>query len=143
MKKARFVPYKKIKIGDSSRFNVTLDSRAIKTFMGLSGDYNPLHSDASYAAKTKFKKPVVHGMLASLFFSTLVGMYLPGRTALYLGQTLRFKKPMFKDDTITVKGVVTKKSDATHMISLHTTVTNKRGVVCVEGEALVLCLDKK
>ena len=130
--------FEEIKIGDSKKFTEKIDKFRLDNFAKLSGDYNPLHIDDNYATNTKFKKQVCHGMLLASFFSKLVGMYLPGKNALYFSQTLNFQAPCYVDDTITVQGEVIDKSDSTRIITLKTLIHNQTGVCLVDGMAKVI-----
>ncbi len=123
--------------GLSRQFVVTITADMLDNFAVLSGDYNPLHMDERYAASTKFKKRVVHGMLMSSFFSRIVGMHLPGKKALYLTQNLKFKNPAFIGDILTVKGKITAVSEKLKLISLETVIINQNSEVIVEGDAKV------
>jgi 3-hydroxybutyryl-CoA dehydratase len=77
-------------------------------------------------------------MLLASFFSRLVGMYLPGKNALYFSQNLNFTGPCFIGDTVIVKGKITGKSEATKMIKIETTIKNNAGKLLVDGIAQVL-----
>lgn len=131
------LPFTQIRVGTTRSFQTVLSPATIRQFIRLTGDQNPLHTDARYAARTKFRRPVVHGMLAASFFSTLVGMYLPGRSALYMSQTLRFKRPLYAGDLIRVAGTVVKKNNRLRLLTLETRIERAR-TVCIEGEAQVL-----
>lgn len=127
-----------IQIGQKKQFSVTVMESMVEDFAGLSGDYSPIHMDDNYAGTTHFKKRICHGMLLASFFSRLVGMYLPGKNALYFSQSLKFVFPCFINDTVTVEGEVVEKSISTKLITLRTTVTNNAGKCLVDGEAKVL-----
>jgi 3-hydroxybutyryl-CoA dehydratase len=105
------------------------------------GDYNPLHMSEEYASSTSFKKRVCSGMFLSSFFSRLVGMYLPGKHALHISQSLNFVNPCFIGETITVEGKVIDKSPATKIIKLETTITNESGKRIIDGKAQVIVRD--
>ena len=109
----------------------------METYAKLTGDYNPLHIDSEYAGKTKFGKRVVHGMLVASFISTMVGTVFPGEGALYLGQEIKFRKPVFINDIIQVKTEVTHKVDSSKMLEMKTTITNQRGETLITGKARV------
>jgi len=130
--------FKEIKIGLEHSFEVTISEELQEDFAKISGDFNPLHMDEQYAKETKFGKKVCHGMLLASFFSRLVGMYLPGKNALYFSQNLNFVGPSFIGDKIIVKGEVIDKSEATRIIKLKTTIKNQEGKPLVEGTAQVL-----
>ena len=131
---AKNLSFEDIAIGDSASFSRTITPEDVHTFATLSGDENPLHLDTTYAETTIFKETIVHGMLTASLFSTLVGMYLPGKRCLYLSQSLFFKKPVHIGDTLLITGTVLSKSEATKILTLSTVVTRNTEVV-VEGEA--------
>lgn len=126
-----------IKIGQVFSFEVFVDKAMVHSFVKLTGDRNPLHSNGVYAKKTEFGQPIVHGMLLSSFFSTLVGMLCPGKNALYLSQDLRFKNPLKFGSKIVVLGTVSAKYSASKIMDIETIIKNKKGVSIVEGMARV------
>ena len=130
--------FDEIAIGLKHSFDVIINDEIVDNFAKISGDFNPLHMDEQYAIKTKFGKRVCHGMLLSSFFSRLVGMYLPGKNALYFSQNLNFVEPCFIGDQVTVKGEVIDKSESTKIIKLETTIKNQDGKSLIEGTAQVL-----
>jgi len=130
--------FDEIKVGLIHNFEVIIDEEIIKKFANISGDFNPLHMDEQYAKETKFGKRVVHGMLLASFFSRLVGMYLPGKNALYFSQNLNFVEPCFIGDKVTVQGEIVDKSEATKIIKLKTSIKNKEGKSLVEGTSQVM-----
>ena len=130
--------FAEIKIGMEKKFTIEITESMIENFANLSGDYNPLHMDEDYAKTTSFKKRVCHGMLLSSFFSKLVGMYLPGQNALYLAQSLKFPKPCFINEKVTIAGKIISKSESTQIITLKTTIVNESGEYLVDGDAKVL-----
>ncbi|MFN3655436.1 MAG: MaoC family dehydratase [Candidatus Nitrosotenuis sp.] len=133
--------FAEIKIGTKAKFDMKIDEKMISEFATFSGDHNPLHVDKNYAATTSFRKPICHGMLLGSFFSRLVGMYLPGKNALYFSQTLNFQAPCFAGDVISVEGEVIDKSDATRIITLKTAIYNQQGNCLVDGIAKVIVRD--
>lgn len=72
----------------------------IVAYAALSGDYNPVHLDADYAAKTIFKERIAHGILSAGYISAIFGMKLPGPGAIYISQTLNFRGPVKIDDRV-------------------------------------------
>ena len=71
----------------------------VNRFAEVTGDKNPVHTDAEYAAKTMFKRPIMHGMLSASLFSKVFGTLFPGEGTIYLKQSLNFLKPMYVDVT--------------------------------------------
>jgi acyl dehydratase len=130
--------FDEIEIGLEHYFEIIIDEKLVEDFAKISGDFNPLHMDEQFAKKSKFGRRVCHGMLLSSFFSRLVGMYLPGKNALYFSQNLNFVGPCFIGDRIIVKGEVIDKSEAARMIKIETTIKNKEGKFLIKGNAQVM-----
>lgn len=116
----------------------TFSGKNVRQFAEVSGDTNPLHLDATYAATTIFKRPVVHGMLVGSLFSQLLGTQFPGLGSIYLQQNLRFLKPVFVGET--VKAVVTRYSFNTEKNRgvFAAEVFTASGALAVTGTAKVL-----
>jgi len=133
--------FNEIEIGFKKNFEVTITELMLSDFAKLSGDHNPLHMNEEYASSTSFKKRVCSGMFLATFFSRLVGMYLPGKHALYFFQSLNFVNPCFVGDKITIEGEVIDKSVATKIITLKTTITNESRKKIIDGEAQVIVRD--
>ncbi|MGF6907461.1 MaoC family dehydratase [Fusobacterium sp. PH5-44] len=127
-----------IYIGMKKSVSKTISESDVYTFAGLIGDINPVHVNAEYAKTTRFGERIAHGMLTASFFSTLVGMLIPGADAIYLGQTCKFVAPVKFGDTITATGEVTKIIPEKRIAYMKTTVTNQFGKVVVEGEATIM-----
>jgi len=114
----------------------------VNRFAEVTGDKNPVHTDADYAAKTLFKRPIMHGMLSASLFSKVFGTLFPGEGTIYLKQSLNFLKPMYVDTkydaVFTVKDLIKDKNRAV----VETLIKNKDGLVCTSGEATVLNVEK-
>jgi len=133
--------FDEIELGMQKSFKVNISENMLNEFGRSTEDYNPLHMNEKYAASTSFKKRVCSGMFLSSFFSRLVGMYLPGKHALHISQSLNFVNPCFIGETITVEGKVIDKSPATKIIKLETTITNESGKRIIDGKAQVIVRD--
>jgi 3-hydroxybutyryl-CoA dehydratase len=72
----------------------------IVAYAALSGDYNPVHLDAAYAAQTMFKERIAHGILSAGYISAVFGMQLPGPGSIYISQSLNFRGPVKIDDEV-------------------------------------------
>ncbi len=130
-----------INVGMNQKFNILITKKHVSDFAKISGDFNPLHMDENFAVKTKFKKRVCHGMLLASFFSRLIGMYLPGKNALYFSQILNFVSPCFINDTIVVKGEIIDKNHATKIISIKTSIINQKSELILDGTAKVMIIN--
>ncbi|MGQ0672310.1 MAG: MaoC family dehydratase [Hyphomicrobium sp.] len=93
--------YEDLKVGQEASMAKTVGEADIVAFASMSGDRNPVHLDAAYAAGTMFKERIAHGMLSAAYISAVFGMDLPGPGAIYISQTLNFKAPVKIGDTVT------------------------------------------
>lgn len=123
----------------SLRRSVTAD--AINAFAAVSTDNNPAHLDEEFAATTRFQKPIAHGMLAASYISAMLGTQFPGPGTIYMGQTLKFIKPVFIGDTLDVVVTTTKFRADKAILTMDTTVTNQHGEKVVGGECVCLVSD--
>ncbi|MDI9859923.1 MaoC family dehydratase [Flectobacillus rhizosphaerae] len=110
------------------KFSFTQDD--VILFAKVSGDHNPLHLDAEFAANTPFKRPIIHGALASSIFSKVMGTEFPGFGSVYLKQVSEFKRPMFVDTdyeaVFTVVNIDEKKHIAEVKCEIFDVTTNKK-----------------
>lgn len=138
---ARELTFPEIAVGDAFTVEHTFTETDVHLFAELSGDYSPLHVDPAYARTTEFGKCVVHGMLLASLFSRLVGMHLPGKHALYLGQDLAFRNPVLVGEAVKATAKVTAKNEGTRTLLLATEVRNAEGKSVVSGSAKVKLRD--
>jgi acyl dehydratase len=125
----------KLSVGQKASRTLTLTARHVKAFAELSGDYNPLHFDESFVAKTKFKKLVVQGGLTTGLLHALVAMDMPGPGTVFLSQNWKFTAPVFIDDTITAEAEVMSVHETKPVTQLKIKVTRQNGEIVLEGEA--------
>jgi 3-oxoacyl-[acyl-carrier protein] reductase len=132
-----------IKVGQSTEITHTITKDDIRKFTELTGDDNRLHTDPDFAAKTSFKKPVVHGMLGASFISTIIGTKLPGDGALWFSQNLEFLLPIRVGDTLRIYAEVIKKDDRSRVIELKTDITNQHRQKVTQGVAKVKVVEQE
>jgi 3-oxoacyl-[acyl-carrier protein] reductase len=120
-------------IGYADSLSRTITAEDVAAFAKLSGDYNALHVDDEFAARTEFEQRVVHGFLHASMLSTLVGMKIPGRGALYLSQTIDFTRPVFIGDTVEARGTIESIDQNTRVIGVRTEILNQRGDCVLRG----------
>ena len=87
----------KLKIGDNHKEEFIITQEMVNRFAELSGDKNPLHIDKKFAAKTRFKKPIVHGLFSVTSFGKVMGTKFPGSGSIHVAQNLSFKRPLYPD----------------------------------------------
>ena len=120
-------------------FTKEVTQQDINTFADITCDHNPLHSNEEYAARTRFKQPIAHGMFGAGVISAALGTRLaPESVVVYLGQNLRFRAPVLAGDTITATCTVTTVEVEKSRLSLQTIVTNQDGVEVIIGDAQVM-----
>ena len=90
-------------VGMTAEKHVTVTEQRIAHFAEASDDFNPVHMDEAFAARTAYRGRIAHGLLSASFGSAVVGTILPGAGAIYLGQTLGFYKPVRIGDVAVVR----------------------------------------
>jgi 3-hydroxybutyryl-CoA dehydratase len=135
--------YDEITIGQTASFSKLIEEQDIQLFATVSGDVNPVHLDADFAASTPFKERIAHGMLTGAIVSAALAMELPGPGTIYLGQSLRFRLPVKIGDTVTVSLEVTDKRDDKKFVTLDCVATNQAGKVVASGTAEVMAPSEK
>src|SRR5512134_973418 len=130
--------FDEIAVGDRASIERTLTAADIQLFAAMSGDINPQHIDAEFAASTRFHGVIAHGMWGAALISAVLGTRLPGPGTVYVGQTLHFHAPVRVGDTLTTTVTVAARNEAKHNLVLNCTCTNQDGKTVISGEALVL-----
>ncbi|QIL44937.1 bifunctional enoyl-CoA hydratase/phosphate acetyltransferase [Acidovorax sp. HDW3] len=129
------VTYEELSVGQSARLVRTITLEDIHAFAAVSGDINPAHLNAEYADATMFHGVIAHGMLGAALISALFGTQFPGPGTIYLGQELKFTKPVRVGDTLTVVATVAEKNDERKRVRMDCQVSNQQGEVVLKGDA--------
>jgi 3-hydroxybutyryl-CoA dehydratase len=106
------------RLGDRRTVEHLFTKEDLHAFADLTGDYNPLHMDHSYASTTAAGGQVVHGMLVVSFVSTLIGMEIPGPGALWNDFQVSWSKMVRIGDQLRFTATVTSVSPSLDLISL-------------------------
>jgi len=114
--------------GLEESFSVDVTKEQMDMFLAISGDTNPLHTNAEHAKSKGFKDCVVYGLLTSTFYSTLAGVHLPGRHCLLQGIDIKFVKPVFAGDILTVSGKVSYLNEAFKVAEIKAVIRNQNNV---------------
>jgi acyl dehydratase len=120
--------------GQHVTFTKTFTDDDVRRFVEITGDVNPLHVDDAFAARTRFGRRVLHGMLTASIFSTMVGMLLPGTGAIYRTQALAFLRPVYVGDTVTAHFVVRAVDRVRHRLDIESWIENEAGERVIEGK---------
>lgn len=137
---ARF--FNDLSIGDFDEYRKTITETDVVLFAGLTGDNNPMHIDEEFASQTRFGGRIAHGMLTASFLSTVLGMKMPGPGCIYMGQNLRFLKPVHIGDTVTARATVMELFPDKQRVKLLTECL-VRGEPVITGDALVWVPNKE
>jgi acyl dehydratase len=129
-----------LKIGDKFSTSKQITDAVVRAFAELSGDYNPIHLDEEFAAKTRFGKRIAHGMISGALISAVLGYELKDQKIVYLSQTMKFTAPVFIDDTVTATATVTNVREDKNIVTVETICTNQNGETVVKGEAAIMVL---
>lgn len=129
-----------LQIGDKFSTTKQITDAVVRAFAELSGDYNPIHLDDEFAAKTQFGKRIAHGMISGALISAVLGYEFKERKVVYLSQTLKFTAPVYLDETVTATATVTNIREDKPIVTLETVCANQDGVTVVKGEAVVMIL---
>jgi 3-hydroxybutyryl-CoA dehydratase len=132
------IPFADIETGMQRQYSKTLTERDLLIFSETSGDYNPVHLDAQYAATTTFGERIAHGMWSGALISAAIATTLPGPGSVYRSQTLKFSRPVKLGDTITITLTVSDKKDRVKLVTLECEGRNQHGELVVKGEAEVI-----
>jgi acyl dehydratase len=129
------------KEGEIATLVKTVSQSDIESFANLVGDRNPVHVNQDFAKKTRFGRPIAHGMWGLSLVSAVLGTKLPGPGTIYLSQTVRFTAPVYPGDTLTAKVRVLEVRQDKPIVKLETTCENQEGTLILTGEAVVLVED--
>jgi phosphate acetyltransferase len=135
--------FDEIQIGDVAKLERTLTEHDITLFAVMSGDINPAHVDPEYAMSSRFREVIGHGMWSGALISTVLGTVFPGPGTIYLGQNLRFRRPVRVGDSITIKVTAKQKDAAKGKVVLDTECVNQDGEVVVSGTAEIIAPTEK
>jgi 3-hydroxybutyryl-CoA dehydratase len=129
--------FDELSVGQSAEITRVVGAGDIEAFAAVSGDVNPVHLDEAYAKATPFGGRIAHGMLAAAYISAVLGNKLPGPGAIYLSQSLRFRRPVKIGDQVTAR-VTVKTLDAAKAHATLETLCQVGGKTVVDSEALIM-----
>ena len=127
-----------LRVGESASRSKTITETDVYLFAGITGDLNPAHVNEQTASLTPFGGRIAHGILSAGLISAVLGMQFPGPGTIYLGQELKFTKPVRFGDTVTATCTVSELLPEKNIAKLDTICTNQRGEVVVKGMATVM-----
>jgi len=126
--------YSDLYVDMEESFKVVITEAMMNAFAGITGDYNPLHTDRRFAESKGFNDKVVYGMLTASFLSTLAGMYLPGERSIIQNVDISFVKPVFIGDELEIIGRVVELHDCVKQMVLKVVIKNQEDKKVVRGK---------
>lgn len=129
--------FDELAVGQTAEVSHVVGARDLELFAEVSGDTNPVHLDEAYAKTTPFGGRIAHGMLSAGYISAVLGTKLPGPGAIYLSQSLRFRRPVRIGDEVTARVTIKSLDEKRGHVTLET-VCLVGGKTVMDGEALVM-----
>jgi 3-hydroxybutyryl-CoA dehydratase len=129
-----------LKVGDTFTITKEVTDEAVRKFAEVSGDYNPIHLDEEFAAKTMFGRRIAHGMLGASYISAVLGYKMSEQKIVYLSQTLKFIAPVYIGDTVTAKATVKEIREDKPIVTIEATCENQNGEIVITGEGKIMVL---
>lgn len=127
-----------LNLGDFAESYKRIEDKDVVLFSEVSGDKNPVHLDEEYASTTRFKHRIAHGHLVSSLFSALLGTELPGEGSIYLGQDIRYLKPVYLNDEIRAVVKVVELDTTRNRVKLETSAYNQNNEMVISGMAEIM-----
>jgi acyl dehydratase len=124
-----------LRVGQKAQRSATLTEEHVRLYSQITGDYNPLHVDAAFAAATRFKKLIVQGGLTSGLLNAVVAMDLPGPGTVFLETRWRFTNPVFIGDTITAEVEILEVHETKPVSRIGVRIVRSDSEVVLEGDA--------
>ena len=135
--------FKELYIGQKETFTVQITKYLEDSFREITEDINPLHQDDVFAEKIgkgEFKSHVTFGMLTASFYSTLAGVYLPGKYSLIHSLNIKFQKPVYTGDYLTISGEIVEKQDELKLIQIKAIIKNQKAKKVSQADMKVLVM---
>nr|QQZ50200.1 MaoC family dehydratase [Phenylobacterium glaciei] len=128
--------FEDLSVGQSAETTKVVTANDVEAFAAVSGDTNPVHLDEAYARTTTFQTRIAHGMLSGAYISAVIGTK-PGPGAIYLSQSMRFRRPVKLGDPVVTRVTVQALDDKRGHATL-ATVCQVDGKTVVDGEAVIM-----
>ena len=126
-----------LEVGQRATRELVVDEEMVRKYAEITGDYNPLHFDAGFAAKTRFGRLMAQGGIATGLLHALVAMEMPGPGSVFVRQSWSFPAPVYIGDTLRAEAIVKSVRAKRNMAELEFEVKNQDGTVVLSGDALV------
>ena len=130
-----FLSIEDLKEGQNWSETIHITNGLVKTFISLTQDQAPVHTDHNHATQMGYKKPVVHGLLVGNGYSKILGMFLPGSNTVIHKIILEMLRPVFINDFLTYKVTVSRIIPAVNSTLLDLSAINQNNQLVNKGSA--------
>lgn len=127
----------KVNVGYAFVEKFIISEEQVLKFAQATGDFNPLHLDKQYCLKTRFGRPIAHGLLGAAVFTRVYGNIFPGEGTIYVSQTLEFKRPIFMNIEYTSKFKVSAFNASKKRLTIDCQVIDNEENVCINGQSVL------
>jgi acyl dehydratase len=124
-----------LRVGDTATRTKTVTDEDLRKYAAITGDYNPLHFDDDFAARTRFGRRVAQGGITAGLLNALVAMDLPGPGTVFMSQSLAYRAPVYVGDVLTARAEVMVLKPDKPVCQLKFGITNQDGAVVLDAEA--------
>ncbi len=124
-------------VGQKAYRELAVTESMVNSYAEITGDYNPLHFDAEFASRTRYRRLIAQGGITTGLLHALVAMDLPGPGSVFVNQTWNFTRPVYIGDTIRAQATVTSVHDRHPESQIEFVVENQRGEEVLNGVATV------
>ncbi len=124
-----------LRVGQSATRTKTVTDEDLRKYAEITGDYNPLHFDDDFAARTRFGRRVAQGGITAGLLNALVAMDLPGPGTVFMSQSLTYRAPVYVGDVLTAKVEVVALKPDKPVCHLTFAITNQHGDMVLEADA--------
>lgn len=129
--------FSELYVGQKASIKKTFTVADVTMFAGISLDVNPLHVSDEYAKNSLFKQRIVHGVLVCGLISAGLANKLPGEGTIYLGQEVKFERPVYFNDNITAELEVIELREDKKIAKIQTNCFKEDGTRVISGVATV------
>ena len=126
--------FEDLTLGLKESFSVKVDKQMMDNFLAISNDNNPLHIDSEFAKQQGYEDRVVYGLLTTSFLSKLVGVLLPGKYCLLQGIDVKYLRPVYLNDELSIEGEVVELHESVKRVTIKVVVTNKDNKKVLKGK---------
>lgn len=129
-----------VKIGEEAVFTKTITAADVSALADVTGDHNPLHLDPTFAARTRFGKPIAHGVLTTGLVSATIARHFvrPSVNVILVSANYRFRQPVYIGDTVSACIRVRRFDPNRGLVFLDTECLNQRGETVLSGDVVIM-----